>query len=517
MSNIRLVLLVAVSFIISCSGNDGLNGKDGVDGANGIDGKNGKDLECIIWPKLGGEGGYDVICDNEKVGEIFDGIDGIDGIDGNNGKKTDCIFWPKLNVAYGYDVICDNEKIGEISSCYKEEDGDYFVMKCNGIETSRWAKAICGISAYDPATLSCCGANIYDPITSACCGANVYNIATSSCCGTSVYDSTMQFCNIFDGQAYNFCGGNSYDPTKQFCQNNLIYDLCGNNFYDPTKQFCNMSDGQAYNLCGNNFYDPTKKFCQNNLIYDLCGNNFYDPTKKFCQNNLIYDLCGSNSYDPTKQFCQNNLLYDLCGNNFYDPTKQICDNREGKMYRYVQIGEQYWLAENMNYNTSGSLCYDNNLDYCTQYGRLYDWATAIGIPSDCNRFSCASLINAKHRGICPSGWHIPSDAEWTILMYFIDNDVGRKLKATYDWNGNGIGTDDYGFSALPSGWLDVDFYDLGYYGYWWSTTEEPKWEVGYAYARHVHYDSNDLHGAPYVGGAPGRSKGSSFSVRCVRN
>jgi len=146
----------------------------------------------------------------------------------------------------------------------------------------------------------------------------------------------------------------------------------------------------------------------------------------------------------------------------------------GQTYRTVKIGEQTWMAENLNYNVSGSNCYENNEANCTIYGRQYKWVAAMALPaSSCNsEESCSnySQINAKHRGICPSGWHIPSDEEWTILIDFVGIKAGTKLKATSGWNSYRdvpSGSDTYGFTALPGGGGDEGISDSGD---WWSAT-----------------------------------------------
>ncbi|MCH2023611.1 MAG: hypothetical protein MK207_14130, partial [Saprospiraceae bacterium] len=88
------------------------------------------------------------------------------------------------------------------------------------------------------------------------------------------------------------------------------------------------------------------------------------------------------------------------------------DNRDGKIYRTVTISTQRWLAENLDYNTSGSWGNPNNPT--SVYGRLYDWATA--------------------NIVCPPGWHLPSDAEWIILETAIGgSNVGTHLKSNSDW------------------------------------------------------------------------------------
>jgi len=194
------------------------------------------------------------------------------------------------------------------------------------------------------------------------------------------------------------------------------------------------------------------------------------------------------------------------------------DNRDSTSYKWVKIGKQIWMAENLNYNATGSKCYRNSEANCEKYGRLYDWSMAMALPVSCNNNLCTSQISAKHKGICPNGWHIPSDADWNILMKFVnpsctDNSTcagaGTKLKATSGWNGSGNGTDDYGFSALPGGGsFNGNFDYIGTNGDWWSTTE-PEYGSG-AYLRIMHY--NDELALWFVEG-----KHYLFSVRCVQD
>ena len=125
-----------------------------------------------------------------------------------------------------------------------------------------------------------------------------------------------------------------------------------------------------------------------------------------------------------------------------------------------------------------------------RYGRLYNWATAMGLPSKCNSVLSTSdpecAINTPHhRGICPSGWHVPSNAEWEALYRHADSEyvpdyeniysgieAGGKLMATSGWNRGDIGTDDFGFAALPGGIGNPNgfFYEAGGRGIWWSTS-----------------------------------------------
>ena len=172
------------------------------------------------------------------------------------------------------------------------------------------------------------------------------------------------------------------------------------------------------------------------------------------------------------------------------------------------------MAENLNYNVSGSKCYSDSESYCNTYGRLYDWSTAMNLASRCNSNSCPDQIQSKHRGICPSGWHIPSYDEGRTLSSYVQSNSGcsscdaRLLKSTSGWNSGGNGTDQYGFSALPGGYgsSDGSFGDVGSLGYWWSTYESYSNVAYYQYM----YDFDSA-------GWNNRGKSLLYSVRCLQD
>jgi uncharacterized protein (TIGR02145 family) len=153
---------------------------------------------------------------------------------------------------------------------------------------------------------------------------------------------------------------------------------------------------------------------------------------------------------------------------------QFCDPRDGKKYVYVTIssptwGSQTWMAENLNYNASGSKCYNNLEDNCAIEGRLYDWATAMGLSSSCNSEKSSCPPPEKNKGICPSGWHLPSGDDVNKLKRIVGNE-GSKLKVTSGWlNESYNGTDDYGFSALPSQVIYVNNAQTS--SHWWVNRE----------------------------------------------
>jgi uncharacterized protein (TIGR02145 family) len=172
------------------------------------------------------------------------------------------------------------------------------------------------------------------------------------------------------------------------------------------------------------------------------------------------------------------------------------DGDDIKNYRIVEIGEQTWMAENLNYAVAGSVCYDSIPANCKTYGRLYNWATAMNLPSYCNSSICASLVQSKHRGICPNGWHIPTTTEWDKLLHYVDGTggiespyisptAGKYLKAANGWNDYqgiaGNGEDTFGFTALPGGisLYKDHFSDIGGFGFWWTTIESYAGEARY--------------------------------------
>jgi uncharacterized protein (TIGR02145 family) len=179
------------------------------------------------------------------------------------------------------------------------------------------------------------------------------------------------------------------------------------------------------------------------------------------------------------------------------------DDRDGKEYPYVEINGKVWMAANLDFvaEDGSSLCYNDLDENCGSYGRLYNWRTAMDFSPDCNLgangggsgAACPTVTaTSNHKGVCPEGWHLPADAEWTALTTAIGgiNGTAAKLKAGSGWDikntdgTDGInGTDDYGFAALPGSYgnfstgnvSDDNFRGVMEFasargGFWWSTT-----------------------------------------------
>jgi len=239
----------------------------------------------------------------------------------------------------------------------------------------------------------------------------------------------------------------------------------------------------------------------------LKGNVYYDQTKNKPYSGDAITECGDcigsrgnmkdgKAYGNWKEVDEEELAKEIITKAAAAVKKgSFIDTRDNKTYKIVNIGKQTWMAENLNCDVSGSKCYGNKSENCTKYGRLYDWATALTV--------------------CTSGWHLPSDAEWTTLEKYVGNLEGTKLKATSGWvnrygEPEGNGTDDYGFAALPGGLGGSDgFYHAGSIGYYWSSTEYNA-NTNYAYYRIISYNDN------YVGRFSDE-KSDFYSIRCVRD
>ncbi|MBR5412540.1 MAG: fibrobacter succinogenes major paralogous domain-containing protein [Fibrobacter sp.] len=146
-----------------------------------------------------------------------------------------------------------------------------------------------------------------------------------------------------------------------------------------------------------------------------------------------------------------NTLTDLRNSKVYRTTTiEIVDEERGIDYSEV------WMAENLNYVTESSYCYGDEPEKCTTYGRLYTWAAAVGkSESECGFGQVCNLPAGEDiRGICPEGWHLPSDGEWNALIDAVPNNVAVKLRSTSGWNR--AGTDDYSFSARATGFRNDD-------------------------------------------------------------
>ncbi|WP_407451300.1 fibrobacter succinogenes major paralogous domain-containing protein [Fibrobacter sp.] len=256
----------------------------------------------------------------------------------------------------------------------------------------------------------------------------------------------------------------------------------------------------------------------------------------------------SSSSSSEKQSSSSLVIFDwsLPKETYLNPEidyDTIIDSRDGKVYRTVKIGEQTWMAENLNYDDSvatpslleRSWCYDNKNENCGVTGRLYTWAAAIdsvaiykkygencGNNAPCDRFQNKALAKVPVQGICPDAWHLPSRSEWLVLYKYVGDSAGYTLSAVAGLalkSKNGWveknGTDVFGFSALPAGWKEWEYSNLflgnGYWAVFWNSNED-EYDSIKANFTSLHLNARDGLDVMYIG-----NKYYAMSVRCVKD
>jgi uncharacterized protein (TIGR02145 family) len=164
------------------------------------------------------------------------------------------------------------------------------------------------------------------------------------------------------------------------------------------------------------------------------------------------------------------------------------DTRDKRTYQTIKIGNQTWMAENLDYADKDGKCHGNKPENCKTYGRLYNWETAMKV--------------------CPSGWHLPSKDEFQALNNAAGankDSVALALKSNSGWNGTNI----FGFSVLPGGKIQTDgsSFGVGTSGSLWSATSMTGVNAGYANC----YDFGSVSAVIDAG-----RKTSMYNVRCVQ-
>ncbi len=239
--------------------------------------------------------------------------------------------------------------------------------------------------------------------------------------------------------------------------------------------------------------------------------------------NEIEPVTEDKTYTAVFKAVSNGTVSDICGN----------------AYHYVKIGSQVWLAENMKCNkydteseqagvtlpTSNSTTYapyyTDGRNTTTSYsgnltdaqreklGFLYNWAAVVGLSSASEAKEQTTAFGGTRQGICPNGWHVPSETEWNELAETLGGsaDSGKKLKTTSGWYDNGNGTDLYGFEALPAGYGNAySVLNVGYGAYFWTATP---YDEEFARNKYFNYTMDNL-------GSANISKWYVRSVRCVK-
>ena len=327
-----------------------------------------------------------------------------------------------------------------------------------------------------------------------------------------VFKARIQAVYDIDFENYGTSDPNYYDPfTGKALDSDRDVLTDGNGIYGNGKTFVKLPGYVQWN----GFQVPLYTYNDEIMNPVLCKDNQYTIApqgvggmRKLCTKDNVGERgrpfkAGSTAYNSNKDRAY--VCYEKAdgtyewGDGF--PDHRDADGtvgssmRFGHIYRMVTIGEQTWMAENVNYETStGSSCYDGESANCDKYGRLYTWAAA--------------------NTACPTGWHLPTLSEWQKLTSNVgtESTAGKTLKATSGWKEDENGTDDYGFSALPAGikaYSTGEYSDIGGHTSFWSQTTDDK-DAEKAYDAYM-YGNHDF---MYTNSVP---KTNEFSVRCIKD
>jgi uncharacterized protein (TIGR02145 family) len=246
--------------------------------------------------------------------------------------------------------------------------------------------------------------------------------------------------------------------------------------------------------------------CSSDDDKQICAGEEYDSSIYRCESGELIGKCMGKDYYTAYEICNNGAIEDKYGS--------FTDSRDKQVYKWVKIGNQTWMAENLNFNSENSECLLEISTNCEIYGREYDWTTAMSA--------------------CPSGWHLPSDKEWATLIDKVGGEdiAGTKLKAKSE-----NGSDEYGFSALLADYCKEiingncdygEYYCLAmeracllpgrtphkvgeFYALWWTATEvsDDYYFYDYVYAWIISSDRFMFH---YE-----NDKSSLLYVRCLKD
>ncbi|MGL1904312.1 MAG: S8 family serine peptidase [Fibrobacterales bacterium] len=213
------------------------------------------------------------------------------------------------------------------------------------------------------------------------------------------------------------------------------------------------------------------------------GSNYYNSLTKYGLH-WSTTMNGSKALRRDMRYNTHDVSVDNSGTSWMVSVRclknqKFIDARDGQAYKKVTIGEQTWMAENLNYSADNTIGYcsgqtnTQNAATCDTYGRLYDWNMAM------NGDPASAAVPSTSQGICPAGWHMPSDGEWQQLVDYVDANngqegVAKSLKSGSHWLVKSA-SDMFGFGALPGGFGSSggsNYYgSLTKYGLHWSATE----------------------------------------------
>ena len=304
--------------------------------------------------------------------------------------------------------------------------------------------------------------------------------------------------------------------------------------YDTYKKEC-LTDGS---IVDGNVISSNKYVCDDGIF------------RAASENDLRAELGCTNYTRGEYRILRGQYSYYKCETDGWTFTTEklnqgtMTDDRDGHIYKTIGIKTQMWMAENLNYADSANYpsmlernwCYDNDMDKCYENGRLYTWSAAIDsvywaehgevcghVEIDDEEFSISCDLPEKVKGICPNNWHLPSPEEWGIVTSLFKYKKNMQAQGYPNWKN---ATDEYGFSAIPTGiYVNGSFDEVGSItGFWtsWKNTEDAN--HGY-FGDYFVLKANDwgvysgrwgIQGNAYVNN-DGSFENLGFNVRCVKD
>ena len=306
------------------------------------------------------------------------GKDGTDGEVGSDGKG--CIAEAIDN---GYKILCGGDSIGVLLNGEQGEKGEQGEQGIQGEKGEQGEKGLDGASCTAVALEDNSGFNVI-------CGGDTIGVLKNGEKGeTGENGSGCEIADLGDGVVEVTCGEGENASTTT-----LYKAMCGAAAYDPATQIC--ADNQIV-VCSEAL--DGEKITVNGISYQCWEQKWIEEKENW-------------------QYLNPAISYEM-----------FKDARDGQIYKSVKIGNQVWMAENLNYDynegTAKSYCYNDEQESCAKYGRLYTWAAAMdsaGVFGDGGK-GCGFLVtcSAKEpvRGVCPESWHLPSDTEWELSLIHI--------------------------------------------------------------------------------------------------
>ena len=323
----------------------------------------------------------------------------------------------------------------------------------------------------------------------------------------------------------------------EFVDLNESYYVCQEGAWNPITQL-EYSNG----MCTPEREGEMAKWSENEIYY-ICKKNAwhvaneldFDTYGEKCTSTNVGEIVEGAVTNTNKYYCSSDGWVSLMDWNWNLPKEArlnqeitygtMTDSRDNKEYKTVKIGNQTWMAENLNYADSvmtislkgRNWCFYN----CDLAGRHYTWAAAIDSvklvtdtdnPRVCGNGKICTLPDTVY-GICPPGWHLPNNAEWDSLFMLVGGQsvAGKILKSQTGWYNNGNGTDAFGFAVLPAGVRshNGDFVLEGERASFWSASESDEWS-NYAYNMNLRYDYEGAYLETYY-------KNDGYFIRCIKD